>query len=94
MLRYLAERSTLTEFEDWIVENTWDAHLTDPGSAELGYTIKRLIAEHTSGHRSEFDLRLSMVPIAQEAPWGQVHTVSTAPSAEAPKRRFVLQQVA
>ena len=42
------------------------AHLSDPAAADLKYTLKHLVAEYTSGHRSEVDLRPALVPIAKD----------------------------
>lgn len=67
VLAYLAGDTTLRDFEDWLTEETWDVHSHDPEAADVAYAVKRLIAEHTSGYRTEDDLKRSLVPLVQAA---------------------------
>ena len=80
VLTYLAGDSTLAEFEEWLVENTWDAHLSDLPAADLAYTLKHLLAEYTSGHRSEVDLRLAFVPLGRDP--GRSPHASSSPAGD------------
>lgn len=92
LLSYLAGQSTFDEFENWLVEESWDAHLTDPEGADLAYDLKLLIVEHTDGDRSEFDLKRAFVPLVQRGPWGRVEAVE--PTRDTPPRnRYVLEPV-
>lgn len=93
VLGYLAGNTTLTELEDWLVEQSWGAHLSDPEAADLAYELKLLIAEHMSGHRSELDLKRAFVPFVQGA-WVKSRTVEPTETKPPPPRPLVLKAVA
>ena len=58
LARYLNEKTDLDSFEDWIVANTWNIHLAHDLKAErLAFAIEESLAEHSSGHISELQLR-------------------------------------
>jgi hypothetical protein len=58
LLRYLAGDLTLQEFEDWFVPATWNQIGRVPLSTErLIGEIELRIAEFTSGHRPEDEVR-------------------------------------
>ena len=64
LVDYLTDETTLDEFKDWLVGATWDVDdLGDPGMMDLVYSIKLLLAEHSSGHRSDEDLRAELLPL-------------------------------
>ena len=92
LLSHLAGETTLDELENWLVEETWDAHLTDPDGADLAYDLKLLIVEHTNGDRSELDLKRAFVPLVQRAPWGRIEAVQPTPDIP-PRGRNVVEPV-
>ncbi len=48
----------LDEFEDWLVQNTWNIRNTGSKAAEvLTFAIEELLSEYTSAHISEDKLR-------------------------------------
>lgn len=56
--RYLNGRISLDTFEDWIVMNTWNIHLANDRKAEsFAFAIEESLAEHSSGHISESQLK-------------------------------------
>jgi hypothetical protein len=58
LLRYLDGTDSLRMFRQWFVPSTWNVEeWASPRLQELVYSIKLLLAEYTSGHRSEEDLR-------------------------------------
>jgi hypothetical protein len=56
--RYLRRDLSLDRFEDWIAGQSWNMHRdsSDPAQA-LASAIELRLAEHSSGHLSESDLR-------------------------------------
>ena len=64
LAEYLAERTTLDEFKDWLVGATWDIDETgDETVTELVYEIKLALAEESSGFISERELRAELTPL-------------------------------
>ena len=58
LARYLNGKTDLDSFEDWIVVNTWNIHLSQDSKAEsLAFAIEESLAEHSSGHISEAQLK-------------------------------------
>jgi hypothetical protein len=54
----LDERIDLDSFEDWLVQNTWNIHLSRSAAAEdLTFAVEELLSEHSSGHLDERELR-------------------------------------
>jgi hypothetical protein len=48
---FLAGIISLDEFEDWLVQNTWNIQNTGSKAAEvLTFAIEELLSEYTSGH--------------------------------------------
>ncbi len=67
LLDYLLKNINLDEFEDWLVQNTWNVHKW--GSKEtqdLAYSIEAKLAEHSGDHINEEVLRKNLLPLAQE----------------------------
>jgi hypothetical protein len=55
---YLNGRIRLDAFEDWVVENTWNIHLeNDPSAARIAFAIEESLAEFSSRHISESELK-------------------------------------
>lgn len=58
LARYLAKEIPLEEFEDWFVRQSWDMHVGSPEAAQkLASAIELRLAEHSSGHLTDEDLR-------------------------------------
>lgn len=59
-------RISLDEFEDWLAAQSWDVHKSpDPETARLVYAIELRLAEHSSGHLSQDELRRELAPLLQ-----------------------------
>ncbi len=57
-MSYLLDEISLAELEEWLVSESWDVHKhRDQGVQDLVYGIELLLAEHSSGHRTEEELR-------------------------------------
>ena len=66
---YLGGNSTLEQFRDWFDVETWDLDLQS--DTLLGQTVGEIelrIAEFTSGHRTEDELRAMLQPLLQREP--------------------------
>lgn len=63
----LAGKISLDDFEDWLVRSSWNMHLDSTSEAqELVWKIELNLAEHSSGHLDETELRTELkelVPI-------------------------------
>lgn len=67
LARYLANEISLDEFEDWLVQASWDAHLDSEQPAQrLAYAIELKLAEFSSGHLREEELREELRLLAEE----------------------------
>src|SRR5579871_6566541 len=56
--RYLRRDLSLDQFEDWIAQHSWNMHKDSSDSAQkLASAIELRLAEHSSGHLSESELR-------------------------------------
>jgi len=61
--RLVAQEITLDVFEDWFASNTWNIHQQGSGEAQkLAYAVELRLAEHSSGHLSDDDLRRELEP--------------------------------
>lgn len=61
---YLAQKLSLEEFEDWIVQNTWNIHQSsDESCKKLAYAIEGKLAEYSSGDIAEESLRKELAPL-------------------------------
>jgi hypothetical protein len=58
---YVAGQMPLSDFDGGLALATWDLPANDPGARRLGHDVDLLVAEHTSGHRTEPDLRAELV---------------------------------
>jgi hypothetical protein len=60
-LRYLANQQSLSDFNVWLIEQTWDTLENDPtGIRPLFGKIERMIAEYDNGHLPIDDLRTEL----------------------------------
>lgn len=58
LIEYVTSRISLQEFQRWFVPATWDVHLSgEQGAVDLAYRIELCLAEYTSGHLPENQLR-------------------------------------
>ena len=59
--KFLAGKSTLIEFEDWLIPRTWDTKKLGDDAHLLSSEILLAIAEHDMGHLDddEFKARLA-----------------------------------
>ena len=58
MAMLLDKKIDLDSFEDWLVQNTWNIHLSGSVAAEsLTFAIEESLSEYSSGHQSEKKLR-------------------------------------
>ncbi|HEX9942036.1 MAG TPA: hypothetical protein VGG03_08470 [Thermoanaerobaculia bacterium] len=54
----------LEEFEDWLVQRSWNMHLdSSAGAQDLVSAIELAPAEHSSGHLSEAQLREELLSL-------------------------------
>ena len=64
--RYLGNQISLDEFEDWFVQASWNAHReSDPVAFKLSSVIELKLAEHSSGHLSEPNLKEELSALTQ-----------------------------
>jgi hypothetical protein len=63
LARYLRGENSLDQFEDWLVQRSWNMH-RDSGDAakELVSAIELRLAEYSSGHLDEQSLRSELLP--------------------------------
>jgi len=58
LISYLLGEISLAELEEWVVSETWNVHQTgDQSTQDLVFSVELLLAEHSSGHRTEEELR-------------------------------------
>lgn len=63
LVRFLSNDLSLDQFEDWLVEASWNMHSDPVESAQkLAAKIELRLAEHSSGHLDEATLRHELVP--------------------------------
>lgn len=57
----LANKISLGDFEDWLVRSSWNMHLESRNDAqELVWKIELSLAEYSSGHLDEAELRAEL----------------------------------
>jgi hypothetical protein len=65
----LARVSSLDDFEDWFVQQSWNVHKSqDFDLQRLVYAVELRLSEHSSGHLSEEDLREELRGVLQRVP--------------------------
>lgn len=66
LARFLGNEMSLDQFEDWFVQQSWDAHLNSDESAQkLVYAVELRLAEHSSGHLSQQELRRELIALGR-----------------------------
>ena len=60
---YLAAETSIDDFKSWIVAATWNSDQTQSPGIRFANEIKLLLAEHSSGFRSDEELRDSLVEL-------------------------------
>jgi hypothetical protein len=64
LARYLRGEIALEQFEDWLVQRSWNMHRdSEPAAQKLVAAIELRLAEHSSGHLDEPSLRSELVPL-------------------------------
>lgn len=62
---FLAHKVSLGSFEDWFVQQSWDMHQdSEPNAQKVAASIELRLAEYTSGHLTEDELREELRPFA------------------------------
>ena len=65
----LIEKSSLNDFEDWFVQNSWNVHkIADYDLLRLVYAIELRLSEYSSQHLSEDSLWRELRTLLQRAP--------------------------
>lgn len=63
LANYLAKKISLSEFEDWFVQNSWDSQKAgNLELRELVHTIELRLSEFSSGHLTEQGLYKELLP--------------------------------
>jgi len=63
LARYLHKAISLDQFEDWLVQRSWNMQLDSAESAQkLAAAIELRLAEYSSGHLSDDQLRHELMP--------------------------------
>jgi len=63
LIEYLSSRKTLDDFQAWFIPEIWDIEREDdPELHNLVYSIELRLAEYSSGHLSEEELRQELIP--------------------------------
>lgn len=58
LIRYLRNEISLDQFEDWLAQHSWNMHLdSDSASQKLAAAIELRLAEHSSDHLRECEMR-------------------------------------
>lgn len=64
LARALSGSANLDNFEDWLVQHSWNMHLDSSRSAqELVSAIELAFAEHSSDHISDQELRRQLLSL-------------------------------
>lgn len=71
LARYLTGTLTLNEFQDWLVNATWNVHedeAASPQAVQLADDITLVLAELSSGFMTFDELRADLLEIAKREP--------------------------
>jgi hypothetical protein len=69
LARYLNGRIDLDSFEDWFVVNSWNIHMAnDPSAESLVFAVEESLAEYSSGHLTESQLKIELRGLLLVAP--------------------------
>jgi hypothetical protein len=64
LILYLSQTWSLDQFEDWLVEKSWNMHKDSEASAQrLASQVELRLAEHSAGHLDEQELRRELIPL-------------------------------
>jgi hypothetical protein len=81
LVRYLAQEITLEQFRDWFDASTWNIEQSgaNQDALDLSAEIELRLAEFSSGHWSENELRSRLLPfvgtyIQREQLWGAANS--------------------
>jgi hypothetical protein len=67
LVNYLVGESSLDSFDEWLTAETWNIHQSgDAGAVQLTYAIELLLAEHSSGHRSDEQLDTELKALSRD----------------------------
>jgi hypothetical protein len=66
--KLLAFEIDLRDFEDWLVEATWNVHQDEDAAAAapLAYKIELLLSELSGGYRTEEEVRAGLARLLQD----------------------------
>ncbi len=63
LANFLSGSLSLEQFEDWLVQNSWNMHKdADDVAQHLASEIELRLSEHSSGHLSDSALRNELLP--------------------------------
>ena len=90
---YVSDRISLRDFQHWLVSSTWGIDpATDPAASDLTYKVELALAEYTSGHMTEAELRRELDALTRtysvRLSLGTAAGYSVTTSAGASTRRF------
>ncbi len=63
---YLTGEIALDAFEDWFVQNSWNAKDGDPDERRWVHGVELFLSEFSSGHLSESELRKQLRPFVTQ----------------------------
>lgn len=67
LVALLERRVALDDFQDWLVERSWNMHLDSAAAAQdLVSGVELVLAEHSSHHLSEFEFRAKLLDLLDE----------------------------
>ncbi|MBI4494753.1 MAG: hypothetical protein HY690_18410 [Chloroflexi bacterium] len=67
LARYLADETSLHDFEEWLVAHTWNLHqIADPLVRDLVAEIELRLAEFSNGDWTDAELRDLLKPLVQK----------------------------
>jgi hypothetical protein len=94
---YLSKEWSLAQFEDWLVQGSWNMHKDSEEQAQkLASAIELRLAEHSSGHLNEKDLRAELQAFlnspSASVSFGQAEMSSDAQNNAPSPRVFVVQE--
>src|ERR1700733_4156459 len=93
---YLSKEWSLAQFEDWLVQGSWNMHKDSGEQAQkLVSAIELRLAEHSSGHLNEKELRAELqafvnIPSA-DVSFGHAETSMDGQNNKPSDRVFVVQ---
>lgn len=95
LARYIAGELSLKAFEDWLIPATWEIHkFGDQDLVALAGAVKRRLAEFSSGHWTEEELKRQLMPMVTRYKLDLVSAPHTASSSELKEIRIVYPGVA